>query len=127
MLSIAALQRLAVWRADAVPAVRSKLADTTRASVPTLTAELATVVPYTLPWLWADAFAAAGRNGLLYRARFANDEAVALFGSSGVPEDAPASDRGAAADHFDDLPPAFRVGVGTVGNLDDLPRGPAPR
>lgn len=126
VLSIDALQRLAVWRAEDVPGARSRLADTTRASVPTLTAELATVVPYTLPWAWADAFDADGRHGVLYRARFALDDAVALFGPAGVPEVAPAAVRGPASGHYDELPPGFRSGVGTVGDLGTLPRAPAP-
>lgn len=126
VLTVAALQRLVVWRADQVPAARSRLADTTVRSVPGLTDELGTVVPYTLPWLWADAFFAAGRSGVLYRGRFAMEESMALFGTSGQPTDGPDAERRAALSHVNELPPAFRAGIGTVGSLDQLERAPAP-
>ena len=103
------------------------LADTTVAPEPSLTAELATVVPYDLPWAWANAFDAAGRAGLLYRARFALEESVALFGDAGEPRDAaPAAARTAAMDRYTALPPAFRAVVGTVGPFDALERGAPP-
>lgn len=72
VLTLAALERLAVWQALDVPAARSKLADSTRAAVPGLTAELSTIVPDDIPWAWADALDADGRHGLLYVARVAS-------------------------------------------------------
>lgn len=126
VVTLAALGRLAVWRADRVRQARSRLADVTVASVPGLTGELATIVPYELCWRWADAFDAAGRHGILYRSRFAIDESVALFGPCGVPDEAPAAEPTTALDHYDALPPAFRAGVGTVGALRDLDRAPPP-
>lgn len=126
VLTIGALSGLSVWRAVNVRQARSKLADMTRASVPALTMELGTVVPYTLPWAWADAFDAHGRNGVVYVARFAVDESVALFGLAGIPDKPWPTQRMAAIEHFDDLPAGFRAGVGTVGNLDELPRASAP-
>lgn len=126
VLSIDALAALTVWEAVDVPAARSKLADTTRPSVPTLTAEVATVVPYTLAWAWADAFWADGRSGVLYLARFAMDESVALFGEAGAPDVTPAATPSSALTHAGDLPDGFRAGLGTVGALDTLERAPAP-
>ena len=126
VLGLDSLVRLTVWEAVDVPAARSKLADTTRPSVPTLTAEIATVVPYALPWAWADAFRAEGRSGVLYLARFAMDESVALFGEAGTPDAAPTSTPTAALAHADELPDGFRAGLGTVGDLDALERGPSP-
>lgn len=126
VLTTGALIELSVWRAVNVRQARSKLADTTRASVPALTAELGTTVPYTLSWAWADAFDAHGRNGIVYVARFAVDESVALFALAGVPDKPSPMLRTAAIEHFDDLPAGFRAGVGTVGNLDELPRASAP-
>lgn len=126
VLSLDALAALTVWEAADVPAARSKLADTTRPSVPTLTAEVATVVPYTLAWAWADAFWADGRSGVLYLARFAMDESVALFGEAGTPDAAPVATPSSALTYADDLPDGFRAGLGTVGALDALERAPAP-
>lgn len=126
VLTIGALGRLTVWEAADVPAARSKLADTTRPSVPGLTAEIATIVPYALPWAWADGFHSAGRNGIVYYARFAMDESVALFGDAGIPAEPPAAAPSAAMSHFDRLPAGFRAGVGTVGDLETLERAPAP-
>lgn len=80
------LERLTVWSGP-VPSARN-LADTTRPSVPGLTGEIGTVVPYDLAWLWADAFRAAGRAGISYRSRFGQDRSVALFSeSAGAPVD----------------------------------------
>jgi hypothetical protein len=126
VVTLKALDRLVVWRTDRVRQARSKLADTTRASVPTLTGELATIVPYILPWTWADAFHAAGNNGILYQARFALDESVALFGPKGAPDAAPGAEPTPALEHYDSLPPGFRAGIGTVGRLEDLERAPPP-
>lgn len=126
VVTLGALARLSLWHAVDVARARSRLADTTRPSVPTLTAEIATIVPYTLPWVWADAFDADGRHGVLYRARFAIEESVALFGPMGTADDMPAARRTSALEHIDELPPGYRVGLGTVGRLDELPRGPAP-
>ena len=126
VLSLDALAGLTVWEASEVPAARSRLADTTRPSVPTLTGEIATVVPYTLAWAWADAFHAEGRSGVLYVARFAMDESVALFGEAGAPAASPTSEPTPAMAHLDALPDGFRAGLGTVGDLDALDRAPAP-
>lgn len=126
VLSLDALAALTVWEAADVPAARSKLADTTRPSVPTLTAEVATVVPYDLAWAWADAFAAAGRSGVLYMARFAMDESVALFAAAGTPVPALAATPTSALAHVGELPTGFRAGLGSVGDLDTLEQAPAP-
>ncbi|MEX2621276.1 MAG: RES family NAD+ phosphorylase [Egibacteraceae bacterium] len=126
VVSVTALARLVVWRADRVGQARSKLADTTVASIPGLTGELATIVPDMLAWQWADAFDAAGHNGILYQARFARDECVALFGPDGAPEDAPPAEPTPVLDHYDTLPPGFRAGIGTVGAIKDLTRAPPP-
>lgn len=82
------------------------------------------MVPYTLPWAWADAFDADGRHGVLYRARL--DDAAALFGPAGVPEVAPAAVRSPATGHYDELPRGIPQRCGTVGDLETLPRAPAP-
>lgn len=126
VVTVAALQRLAMWAADDVPTARSRLANTTIPSVPELTGEIATIVPYDLPWAWADAFHADGRHGVLYRARLGMGEAVALFGPHGVSDDAPTAERTTATSHLDDLPAAFLAGVETVGPLASLPRADPP-
>lgn len=126
MLTVHALARLRVWRADIVPAARSGLADTTRASVPRLTGEIGTIVPYDLPWQWADEFARHGRSGVLYRGRFSLAESVALFGPAGTSADPPAADHQPATAIVDQLLAPFRAGIGTVGPLDQLPRAAAP-
>lgn len=123
VISTAALSALEVWAAADVPAARSRLADTTRASVPGLTGELATHWDYTRTWPWADAFDAAGYTGILYRGRFAQDEAVALFGPAGLDADPPHAARRRALDHARELPPAM---VATVGDLDMLEAAPEP-
>jgi hypothetical protein len=126
VITIAALEALNVWMAADVPAARGRLADTTVTSVPGLTTELATIVPYDLPWAWADGFHAAGRRGILYRARFGMGDAVALFGPAGAPDPAPAAVATHAPSHLAELPPAFLAGLGSVGTLDRLARAPAP-
>ncbi len=127
VLTVAAMAALTVWRAASVSAARSSLADVTRPSVPRLTAEIATIVPYDLPWAWADALARHGRTGLLYRGRFSFDGAVALFGPAGADERGPDAGRRPATDVAATLPPAFRAGIGTVGRIDQLPRARPPR
>lgn len=128
VVTLEALARLSVWRAGDVTQARSRLADTTRPSVPTLTVEIGTIVPYAIPWAWADAFDSDGRNGMLYRTRFAMEESVALFGPARAPSanEKPTVQRTSALEHVDALPPGFRAGVGSVGTLDHLPRAPAP-
>lgn len=126
VLTLAALERLAVWQALDVPAARSKLADITRAAVPGLTAELSTIVPYDIPWAWADALHADGRHGLLYVARFALEESVALFGAAGAPCSVPPASRSVGLDHYEELPSGFRAGIGSVGDLASLPRAHGP-
>lgn len=121
-----ALLALAVWRADDVPGARSKLADLTERSTARLTDEIATIVPYTLPWAWADALVDAGFRGLLYRARFAMAESVALFGPAGQPTGAPAADPSSALDHLHEVPDELWAGTGSVGRLDDLEQAPPP-
>lgn len=126
-LVVADLDDIALWVAEDVGAARSPhLADTTLASVPTLTAEIATIVPYDLPGQWADAFHADGRTGILFRGRFASADAVAVFGASGIPEDPPLATRHATTDHIDELPPAFTTHIGRIGTLSDFGRAPAP-
>lgn len=126
VLTIAALVNLAVWRSDDVAAARSRLADVTVASVPGLTDELASIVPYDLPWAWADAFRADGRSGILYRARLGMGEALALFGPHGSPPDPPAATSSPALGHLDELPAGFRAGIAGVGTLATLPRAAPP-
>jgi hypothetical protein len=130
-VTAAALAALRVWSGRLDDG--HGMADTTVASVPRLTAEVATVVPYDLPHAWADALAADGAAGLLYRARFASDQAVALFGRAGFPDpNAPGDlrDRGRlrsrpATDHLASLPPAFRGDA--VASLDAFDTGRPPR
>ncbi len=126
VLSLNALDRLSVWMAEDVAVARSKLADTTRPSVPTLTAEIGTIVPYALSWAWADAFSADGRNGLVYQARLGMGESLAVFGIAGAAPSGPSCTRRAASAYYGDLPPSFRLGVGGVGPFDQLPSGPRP-
>lgn len=126
MLSSKALAELSVWRAEQVPAARRRLADVTVASVPGLTTEVSTTVPYTLTWQWADALHEVGNSGMLYTARFGMDEAVALFGPAGVPADAPAATRAAAVTHLASLPGEFLSGVGDVGVIGQLERATGP-
>jgi hypothetical protein len=126
VLSVAALQPLSAWRADTVPASRSKLADTTVASVPGLTAELATIVPYDLAWQWADALHAEGRSGIVYRSRFGQDDAVALFGPAGIPPHTPEATRQPALAHGGELPPpswprSARSARSTSSNEERIP------
>lgn len=125
LYTLGALEHLRVWHLD--DAAPGTLADTTVASVPGLTAEIGTILPYVLPQRWADAFDAAGLEGILYRARFANDDAVALFGPTDPRgrHDAVAVPR-QALDHYPALPTAFRVGASSIGRLENLPRAPEP-
>ncbi|CAN5411287.1 hypothetical protein BH23ACT9_BH23ACT9_28440 [soil metagenome] len=126
-LVAADLHDVALWVAHEVPAARSpRLADTTVASIQTLNGEIATIVPYDLPWQWADAFHADGRTGIVYRGRFASDDAVALFGLTGIPDDPPTAIRHAATDHIDELPPAFTAHIGSVGSITDYETAPPP-
>jgi hypothetical protein len=126
VLSTDALARLSVWRAERVPSARARLADLTVASVPGLTNEVSTIVPYDLSWSWADAVHAAGRSGILYTARFGMDEAVALFGRAGADEEGPEAGRAPAVAHLAELPAAFRRGIDDVGPLEQLERAPGP-
>jgi hypothetical protein len=50
-----------------------------------VTAELSTITPYELPQRWAAAFAAAGHDGIRFRARHdpGGGRALALFGAAG--------------------------------------------
>lgn len=122
------LARLTVWEGRRIPRARQRrLADLTVASLPHLTAEIATVVPYAIPWAWADAFHADGRTGICYRGRFSNDDAVALFGRSGVPLDAPQAVPTPATDHYDALPDGFKTHAGPTGGLATFRRGAPPR
>lgn len=123
---VGGLQRLAVWSAEDVSMAHRGLANTLIASVRTLTGEIATIVPYDIPWAWADAFHLAGRNGVLYRARFGQDEAVALFGERGVPGDAPLAERHVAMDVLDQLPEAMRARVRAIPSMDGLRRAAGP-
>lgn len=127
LLTLAGLANLSVWSAAHVPAARRRrLADTTVAALPALTGELATIVPYDIPWAWADAFHADGRTGICYRGRFSHDDSLALFGPAGIPPDLPGTARHPASDFYDALPIGFRQGVGTVGDFGTLPRGAPP-
>lgn len=113
-------------QAGDVARARSRLEDTTRASVPILTAETGTIVPYSVPWARADAFDAEARSSVVYRAPFAMEETVPLFASAGIPDAAPAALRASALEHVSALTRAFRVGVASSGNLGELPCAPAP-
>ena len=126
VLTVAALERLRVWQAVDVAIARSKLADATRASVPSLTGEIGTVVPYTVPWGWADAFDREGRHGIVFRSRLALDECVALFGPAGMPVETPPATVGSAIGHYDELPAGFKAAISTVGELDQIERGRQP-
>lgn len=127
VLSVEAFGNVIVWQAEHVPAARTKkLADTTVASVPRLTGELSTIVPYHLCWEWADAFDAAGCSGILYRSRFGLDESIALFGPAGEPVRPPAAVPTRAVRYYLDLPPAFRQGISSIGRLDQFEQAPPP-
>lgn len=118
-----AVASLLVWRAD-MPDALAGLADTTTPSLPYLTDEIATIVPYELPWRWAEEFHAVGRLGILYRGRFAREECVALFGSAGLEEvDSPAAVPAAA---LESLSPMFRAQLVSRPALADLAR-PTPQ
>ena len=67
-----------------------------------VTAELATMTPYELPQRWAAAFAAAGYQGVRYRARHdpGGSRALALFGAAGERKRWP---RGRCQDVDDDV------------------------
>lgn len=88
-MSTRTLEAITVWSGRVSAAVN--LADVTVASVPELTAEIATIDDYRLPWQWADALHGDGRGGIVYRGRFAQSECVALFGPASVPTAVPAS------------------------------------
>jgi hypothetical protein len=118
VISLAALGALAVWEADTVPAARSRLADTTRPSVPGLTGELGTECNYQATWPWADAFDAAGYTGILYRARFALAEAIAIFGPAGLAPNPPTAHKHRALDHAGELPPGMVATLGVLTTLD---------
>lgn len=127
VLTFHALRKLSIWQADHVRTARRALADTTRAALPGLTGELGTIVPYDLPWQWADAFDAAGRHGIVYRGRFAQDDCIALFGPSGSNPDPDAIvSRRPATGLTDQLPPAYLGNVASVGTLAELEAGPPP-
>lgn len=123
VISLAALTALAVWEAGTVPAARSRLADTTKPSIPGLTGELTTTCNYAATWPWADAFDHTGYTGILYRTRFALGEAVAIFGPAGLAPDPPDAHKHRALDHVGDLPPRM---VATVGDLATLEAAPPP-
>lgn len=115
--SLETLRNLTVWSGHVASA--DDLADTTVPSVPGLTLELSTIVPYEASWAWADAFIAAGKGGIVYRSRFGMAEAVALFDPlGGTPKDpSDPRHRGAltatpATDLIDQLPPPFRSHLG---------------
>lgn len=127
-IAVSDLARLTIWETRDVPqARRRRLADLTVASLPHLTAEIATVVPYALAWMWTDAFHADGRSGICYRGRFSNDEAVALFGPSGIPDDVPQAIPTPATAHYDDLSDGFKALITPTGDLDAFQRGLSPR
>lgn len=123
VISLAALTALAVWEARTVAAARSRLADTTRPSIPGLTGELATTCNYEATWPWANAFDDAGYTGILYRGRFALAEAVAIFGPAGLAPDPPNAHKHRALDHAGDLPAGMVV---TLGDLTTLEAAPPP-
>jgi hypothetical protein len=129
-VTVDALSALRIWSGQLDDG--SGLADTTVASVPRLTGELATIVPYDLPHAWVDALDGSGASGILYRARFASVSAVGLFGPAGAPEPDDTDDprhrgtfrRAPATAFLADLPPAFRGDA--VDGIDGFVRGPAP-
>lgn len=121
------LRALAVWSGELMGPPR--VADTTRAVLPRLTGELDTIVPYDLPWAWADAIRSAGADGLLYRARFARDRALGLFGDTSQ-AGATGAPRGdlvptPALRHVASLPVELQPTV--VGPRAAFATGPAPR
>lgn len=112
LVSTRTLEAITVWSGRVSAAVN--LADVTVASVPELTAEIATIDDYRLPWQWADALHGDGRGGIVYRGRFAQSECVALFGPASVPTAVPASTAlrpSPAIAHERTLPPAWRAAV----------------
>ena len=77
--------RLSLWQLG-LPRQCSAADTTVRASRAFgVTAELASMTPYALPQQWAAAFAAAGHQGVRYRARHdpGGSRALALFGAAG--------------------------------------------
>lgn len=121
------LERLVVWSGHVTGT--GSLGDLTTPSVPRLTDEVSTITPYALPQQWADAADAAGWEGVVYRARFAQEAAIGLFDLCGAPEGSGDSrHRGDLAptpgsDLRSELPLGYVTGVGT---LDEYRRGPSP-
>lgn len=126
VITIAALQQLNVWRCDDQHVADGRLADVTIASVPELTAEISTIVPYTLPWQWADALHADARAGIAYTARLGMGSAIARFGEHGAPADPLDSHASPGTTHIADLPDGYRVGISTPGTLASFPRATPP-
>ena len=125
-----ALAQMRVWHGELRRPV--DLADTTTPSIPTMTGEIGTITPYTVPHAWADAVHAAGRDGIIYRGRFAQDDCVALFAPKGIPVEGDGSDPRDLGDleatealaWRDQLPSGVLARAPTLG---DLPSGRAPR
>lgn len=127
LISLGGLRRMSVWQADQVAAARRTLADATVASLPGLTGEIGTYVPYEVTWQWADTFHAAGLHGIVYRGRFAQDDCLALFGAAGLhPHPEAIVSRRPATGLTDHLPAAYLGNVASVGNLDELDAAPPP-
>jgi hypothetical protein len=114
------LEQIVVW-SGVVPGAH-RIADTTVASVPQLTAEISTTEDYALPWQWADAFSEEGRQGILYEGRFSRVECVALFGEAG---DRPLDDQPApltsqpAVVFEEDFPLGWRMAITTTPSSQD--------
>lgn len=102
LVSRAELERVVVWsgRLDRPPTVADTTARSSR--VPK---ELGTIVPFDLPWTWADALDAAARNGVLSWLRLdpTGSRGLAVFGPAGACDARPALTAAPATAWADEL------------------------
>jgi hypothetical protein len=119
MVPVEELERLRVW-SGRLPSPWDSIADATdrAARIPK---ELGTVVPYDLPWEWADALHDAGRCGLRYWLRLdpGPGRGVAVFSDEGAPGEAFALDHEPATAYTNQLRGSFDIFEPTI-TLDEL-------
>lgn len=127
-VTLTALTRLALWHTTELlggGAVRVVDLTAPRSTL-RLTGEINSTHDHALTQQWAMAFDEAGRAGVGYTARFANDHAVAFFDEEGVRPRPPGTLATLAIDHVDDLPGQLRATAAEIGPFTDLERAAPP-